>query len=452
HAIAARKIFRIAGAALRVRHHRAVLANFDSLHGAQKVGGLLLSDCAHDHIHINRKCAVGDCFRRSFSPLIGLAEARAQAFDSSHYAARAGDAHRLRLPQKIHTVLFGQLIFIAERRHFLLASPVDEVHRVRAQAARGRDHVDRGVSRADASHPPADGHFRKWQRLRGFDEFQRAAHSVQVLAGNIHGPGFSEADSNEDGVEIYFQLREAQALSDFHILAERNAQRFHHFHFPLGIGDARFVRRNPVGIQPAGKFPPVKYGHAVPFARKKRRAGQGRGAGPNAGHAPPIRLARLEELDLAVQHVVHRKPLQPANLDGPLAFFDHHARAFAKHFGGTNSPATFPKNIRLQNDPRRAPRVPRHNALDKAGHVDSRRTRLYAGSVKTIETSGGFDGRLARVHRRRDVRKILLVFFRRQFRRGLAKWHALTSSSDSALKHATRWTNFPTGRRVWNSS
>ncbi len=69
---------------------------------------------------------------------------------------------RLRLPQKIHAVFFGQFIFVAERRHFLLAPPVHEVDGLRAQAARGGDHVNRGVPRADAGNPPPNGDARKW--------------------------------------------------------------------------------------------------------------------------------------------------------------------------------------------------------------------------------------------------------------------------------------------------
>ena len=127
--------------------------------------------------------------------------------------------------------------------------------------------------------------------------------------------------------------------------------------------------------------------------------------------------------------MVHGESLQPANLDRLLAFLDHHARAFAQHFGRTDSSAAFAQNIRFQNHARRPAHIRRHDALDEARAHRFAWDTPDAGSVKTIETPRGFDGRLARVHRRRDVRKILLVFFRRQFRRGLAKGHALTSSS-----------------------
>src|SRR4029077_7410209 len=178
-----------------------------------------------------------------------------------------------------------------------------------------------------------------------------------------------------------------------------------------------------------------------------RRARQGRRPRTDAGHAASIRLARVKQSNVGVQHMVHSKSLQPANLDRLLAFLDHDARAFAQHFRWANSSTTFAKNIRFKNDARRPAHIPRHDSLDEAGHIDPCWTRLNARSVKTIKPPRRFDGGLARVHRRRDVGKILFVLFRRQLRRGFAKGHALTSSSWSPLKHTTRWTNFPPGRR-----
>ncbi len=111
--------------------------------------------------------------------------------------------------------------------------------------------------------------------------------------------------------------------------------------------------------------------------------------------------------------MAHRESLQPADLDGLLAFLDHHACTLAQHFGGAYSPATFAQNIRFEDYARRTAHVARHDALDKAGHIDPRGARLNAGRVKTIKTPRGFDSRLASIQRRRDVRKVLFVFFRR---------------------------------------
>ncbi len=118
--------------------------------------------------------------------------------------------------------------------------------------------------------------------FRGLDKFKRAAYSVQILAGNIHGPSFAEANSDKDGVEILFELLEAYVASDFHFLAEFNAQRFHHVHFAQRIGDARFVSRDAVGAQSTGKFSPrSKHRHArSPFAQDAPRTPSDAGPEP----------------------------------------------------------------------------------------------------------------------------------------------------------------------------
>src|SRR4029077_11826628 len=298
---------------------------------------LLLPDGADDHIHIDLERAVGNRLRSALCSRIGLTETRAHAFQSGHHSTRTEDAHRLRLPQKIHAVFFGQLIFIAECRHFVLTPPVDEVHGLRSKAPRGGDHINRGVPRADASNSPANSNTRKWLRLRGLDKFKRAAHSVQVLAGNLHGPSFAQTHSDKDAVEIFFELLETYVLPDFHFLAELDAQRFHHFDLTQRIGDTRLVCRDAVCIQSAGKFSPVKHNHAVALSREMRRARQGRRPRTDAGHAASIRLARVKQSNVAVQHMVHSESLQPANLDRLLAFLDHDARAFAQHFRWANS-------------------------------------------------------------------------------------------------------------------
>ncbi len=91
----------------------------------------------------------------------GAPSRRADAFQARHRAALAEDAHRLRLPHKDHFVVFRQLMFVGKRRHFLLASPVNQIYRFRAQTPRGGDYVDRRIPRADAGDA-----FRRWRHAR----------------------------------------------------------------------------------------------------------------------------------------------------------------------------------------------------------------------------------------------------------------------------------------------
>jgi hypothetical protein len=151
----------------------------------------------------------------------------------------------------------------------------------------------------------------------------------------------------------------------------------------------------------------------------------------------------VEQPNIAIKHIIDGIPLQSSDFDGLLAFFVHHAGAFAENLGGANTAATFSQNICFQNDSRGATNVSGHDALDEPRNIDVGRTSDRARRIEAIEAARGLDGRLPRIHRRRDVRKILFVLLWREFGRSFAKGHAIHLE---ALKRATRW-NPPTGRQ-----
>ena len=103
-------------------------------------------------------------------------------------------------------VLLGELIFVGEGGHFRFAAAVDQIDGFGAEAARGGDHVDGGVPRADAGDAAADFDFVKRLNFCLLDEFDRAANAVQIFAGKREVPCFAEADADEDGVELLFEF------------------------------------------------------------------------------------------------------------------------------------------------------------------------------------------------------------------------------------------------------
>ena len=89
----------------------------------------------------------------------------------------------------------------------------------------------------------------------GLDKFKRAANSVQILAGNVHGPGFAESHADKDGVEIFFELLEAYVPSDFHVFWRNSTPS--DFTISTSRSEsyiARFVCRDAVGAESTGKF------------------------------------------------------------------------------------------------------------------------------------------------------------------------------------------------------
>src|SRR5271166_948907 len=117
-AIATGEILGMAGLMAFVYLHRAILVQFETLDGTQRISDGLLADRAHDHINLQCELRAGD--RRRSSPALGIgcAQFGANAFKARDAAVCANHADRLRLPQKRNGVLLGKLIFVGEGGHF----------------------------------------------------------------------------------------------------------------------------------------------------------------------------------------------------------------------------------------------------------------------------------------------------------------------------------------------
>ena len=104
-------------------------------------------------------------------------------------------------------------IFVGERGHLRLAAPVDQIDGFGAEPPRGRHHVDGRIARADAGDSAAD--FDLGERLDfGFlDELDGAVDALQIFAGQLEVPGFAQAHADEDGVELFLEIRERDVAS-----------------------------------------------------------------------------------------------------------------------------------------------------------------------------------------------------------------------------------------------
>jgi hypothetical protein len=92
----------------------------------------------------------------------------------------------------------------------------------------------------------------------------------------------------------------------------------------------------------------------------------------------------MEQLNLAIEHVINGVTLQAAYLNRLLPFFVHHAGAFAQHFCGANTSATRAQNICFKDHARRAAEVTGVYLLNEGRHVNMRWTGVDAGRIKTI--------------------------------------------------------------------
>src|SRR5712691_6175726 len=421
--IASREVFRVAGLMAIVDHHGAIFAQLDALHHAQKVGNWPLANRADNHVHLDTELAAGDRHRRAPAARVRRTQFCAHALQPGDRRFAAQHANRLRLPEENDTVVFRQLIFVLERRHFLFAAPINQINHLRAQAPRRGDDVDRGVACADAGDAPADFNVLESLHLGLLDELHRAVNTVEVFAGQSQRPGLAETHTDEDGVELLFDFGKGDAAADFGLLTNFDAQLAHQLNFAQGIGGTGLVRGNPVSVEPAGNFVAVEDDDRIAPLRELRCAGQRRRPRTDAGNPLAVGRARLKQADVVVEHVVHRVPLQPPDLDGLLAFLVHYAGALAQHLSRADTAAALTQDIGLEDHARRSAQVASENLLDKGGNINAGGASVGARGIEAVKTSGRLNNSLAPCHSRRNVREVSLVLLRRKLRSGLTKRH-----------------------------
>src|SRR5690242_11178653 len=120
----------------------------------------------------------------------------------------------------------------------------------------------------------------------------------------------------------------------------------------------------------------------------------------------PVCRRRFKNLNPTIEYMIHRMPLQPADLHRLLSLGIQNARAFAEYRSGTHAPAAMPEYIRRKNGSRRAGEVVSKYLSNELRNVDLSRTSFNAGSVVAEEAPrGGFQGQRRR-QRRIDIGKV----------------------------------------------
>src|SRR5580700_4326105 len=133
HTIAAGEIFGMASLMMLVDSHRAIFTQRDSRDGAQKLSHGLLADGANDHVHIEREFTARDIHELAAARARRSLEMGANTFDRANFSSISKDSDGLRVPVKKDAVEFREIVLIAKRRHFLFATPVNEMHDLSTQ-------------------------------------------------------------------------------------------------------------------------------------------------------------------------------------------------------------------------------------------------------------------------------------------------------------------------------
>src|SRR5208283_699796 len=136
---------------------------------------------------------------------------------------------------------------------------IEHVNLSGAEAEGGGGRVDGGVAAADDDYAAAHG--RAAMGLVFGDEAQRVDDAGQGFTGDIEGLRASQADAQEDDVEVFLELLDAQFAADFHAEAEVDAQGADQFDLLLAVGGTQFVLGDAIGIQAASQRAAIENGH-----------------------------------------------------------------------------------------------------------------------------------------------------------------------------------------------
>ena len=326
---------------------------------------------------------------------------------------------------EIDAVEFREVVFVTEGGHVLFAAAINQVHDFGAEAFRGSDYVNGGVAGADARDAAADGELREGANFCRLDELHGADYALQIFAGDAEIAGIAEADTDEDGVEIFFELGEGGIAADGGLLAKFDSEAADELDFAQGIFGAEFVGGDAVGVQAAGEFIAIENRGAIAELGEFGGAGKRCGAGSDKGDTLAIGNARVEKLNIAIEDVVHGVALQAADFDGFFFLLVHHAGAFAENFGGANAAAAVSQDIGFENYAGGAAQIVGGDFFYERGDVNVCGAGDGAGRVKAEKAAGGLDGGLARGHARRYFGEVFLVLFGRKLGSRLAQRHEL---------------------------
>ena len=132
--------------------------------------------------------------------------------------------------------------------------------------------------------------------------------------------GFAKSNAEENRVVLAFELRQRHVPSDSDSISDFYSKSADHLCFSDGIFSPHLIRSNAVGIQTAGMWFGIEDHGAVSKPSQFRGARQARRTGADERNAMSIRFASLEDVNLAVEHVVDGIALQPSDLNWLFSF------------------------------------------------------------------------------------------------------------------------------------
>src|SRR5690349_5842850 len=386
---------------------------------------LLLPECLHDHVNLERELGSRNKTRRAPSALIRRPKFGFDTDKPYGPPTRVGnDSHRRGLPDEGHAIGLCEFVRIVERRHRFATAAVNHIDDLCSQPPRRSCDIDCGIAAANHRHARSDLHMLESVRLGSLDERERINDAANALILDVQLFRGPEANADEDRLKLAIKLRQRNIFSDHHSRPNLDPEFANHFNLADRIGCAHLVCRNAISIQTAGiRFRLVDHSRISQLAEFDSTR-EARRAGPDQSDTMPVRRTRFENLNLAIEYVINCVSLQSANLDRLLAFGVQNARAFTEYRSGTYASAAVPEHVGGENGSCRTGQVVSDDLPNELWNVDLSRTSFNAGSVVAEQTTRGRFQSQRRRQRRIDIGKVLFNLLRSEFG---ARMHENTS-------------------------
>lgn len=292
---------------------------------------------------------------------------------------------------------FGEVVFKMVGGHVGFAAAVDDGGDLGAEAAGLGDGVDGGVAATEYGDAAADGNFVEGAGVDPLDEVEGVHDFGEVFAGDAEAVGTAEAEAKEEGVVVALEVGEGEVASDFHTIAEVDAEAFDHGDLLEADLGRHFVVGDAVGVESAAGGFLVEDSDFVAELREFGGTTESGGSGPEDGNFPAVALCGgVEDVDLVLVNVVGGVALEAADLHRIALEVEDDAGAFAEDFRGADAGAACAEDVRGEDRAGGAGEVAVGDFFYERGDVDARGAGHDAGGVEAEEAAVRLNERLLR--------------------------------------------------------
>ena len=181
------------------------------------------------------------------------------------------------------------------------------------------------------------------------DEFEGVENVFLCFARDAEGLRAAEADADEDGVVIAFEILDGHIVANGNAAAEFYVGGTDEFDFAGGVVRSEFVLSDAVSVEAAGLGTFIEDGDVEAVFAEFGGTGERRGTGTDAGDLLRASSHFRRKLAAGSVEVLHGVALEEADGDGLMVDVLVDASAFTQDLDGADARATEAENVGIEN-------------------------------------------------------------------------------------------------------